>query len=166
MKPRISSVVALGDNRVIGKGNGLLWYIPDDLKRFKELTLGHPVIMGRKTFDSILAILGKPLPNRTNIVITRDTSWSHEGVTVTHSLREAFEKAAAEGDEEVFVIGGAQVYAEALPFLSRIYLTRIEDSKEGDAFFPAYEEEFTKEIFREEREHNGLRYTWVTLERA
>lgn len=169
MKPRISTVVAIGSdhqhNRVIGDGNGLLWHIPDDLRRFKEITMGHPVIMGRKTFESILAILGKPLPGRTNIVITRDTSWSHEGAVAAHSLDEAVAKASELDQEEIFIGGGGQVYAEALPRIERLYLTLINDEKEGDAFFPPYEEEFTKEIFREEREHNGLRYTWVTLDR-
>ena len=166
MNPRISAIVAIGNDRVIGKGNGLLWYIPDDLKRFKELTLGHPVIMGRKTFESILSILGKPLPNRTNIVITRDTSWSHEGALVTHSLEDAFEKAKSLDSGEVFVIGGAQVYAESLPYIDRLYLTRIDDSKDGDAFFPEYEHIFTEKIFEEEREQGGLKYRWVTLERT
>jgi len=169
MKPRISTVVAIGSdqqhNRVIGDGNGLLWHIPDDLRRFKEITMGHPVIMGRKTFESILAILGKPLPGRTNIVITRDTVWSHEGAVAAHSLDEAIAMAAEEDQEEIFIGGGGQVYNEALPYIERLYLTLIDDQKEGDAFFPAYEDIFTKKVFEEEREHNGLRYRWVTLDR-
>jgi dihydrofolate reductase len=85
--PRVSMIVAIGKNRVIGKSNILLWHLPEDLKRFKRLTLGHPVIMGRKTFDSIVGMLGKPLPGRTNVVITRDESWKHEGAVPAHSLR-------------------------------------------------------------------------------
>jgi len=165
MKPRVSAIVAIGDNRVIGKANGLLWHIPDDLRHFKELTMGHPVIMGRKTFDSILAFLGKPLPGRTNIVITRNLDWSHEGAIVAHSLEEAIEMASALDMEEVFVIGGAQVYEESLPFIDRLYLTRIESSDEGDAFFPEYEHLFTEKLSDETREHNGLAYHWITLER-
>ena len=167
--PRISCVVAIGSdnkhNHVIGDGNGLLWHIPDDLKRFKEITLGHPVIMGRKTFESILSILKKPLPGRTNIVITRDQSWTHEGVLVAHSLEEAIKMASAIDAEEIFIGGGGQIYAEALPRIDRLYLTLIDDTKEGDSFFPSYEDQFTKTISDETREWNGLSYRWVTVER-
>ncbi len=170
MNPRISSVVAIGSdhqhNRVIGDGNGLLWHIPDDLRRFKEITMGHPVIMGRKTFESILSILGKPLPGRTNIVITRDTAWTYDGALVAHSLEEALRQAREIDDEEIFIGGSGQIYHEALPFIDRLYLTLIDDEKEGDSFFPAYEHVFTEKISEEGREHNGLKYRWVTLERA
>jgi len=163
--PRISAFVAIGDNRVIGKGNGLLWRMPNDLPRFKELTMGHPVVMGRKTFESILEILGKPLPGRTNIVITRDSSWSYPDAVVVHSVTDALARAAEIETEEVFIIGGGQIYTEALPYTDRLYLTRIHDAKEGDTFFPAYEDEFTKELSRESHEADGIRYDWVTLER-
>ncbi|HYE22867.1 MAG TPA: dihydrofolate reductase [Candidatus Paceibacterota bacterium] len=165
MKPRVSAIVAIGDDLVIGKGNGLLWHIPDDLKRFKELTLGHPVVMGRKTFDSILAILGKPLPGRTSIVITRDAEWSHDGAIVAHSLQEALKKASALDQEEVFVIGGGQIYKEAFDQLDRIYLTRIFDAKEGDTFFPPYEHVFTEKLFEEQRTWNDITYCWIDLDR-
>ncbi len=164
-KPRVSIVVALGHGRVIGKGNHLLWRIPDDLKRFKALTLGHPVVMGRKTFESIVALLGTPLPNRTNIVITRDTTWAYEGVVVTHSLEEALEKAKALDQEEIHIGGGADLYRQALPFVDRLYLTLIDDTKDGDTVFPPYEEMFTKKLSEEKREYKGLPYTWITLER-
>lgn len=168
-RTRISSVVAIGNgkvhNRVIGNGNELLWHIPDDLKRFKQLTLGHPVIMGRKTFESIVAILGKALPGRTNIVITRDTSWSYPDVVVAHSLEDALEKARALDTEEIFIGGGGQIYEQALPIIDRLYLTLIEDDKEGDSFFPPYEHLFTKKLSEETREWNGLTYRWVNLER-
>ncbi|OGC88788.1 hypothetical protein A2419_03490 [Candidatus Adlerbacteria bacterium RIFOXYC1_FULL_48_26] len=164
-KPYISIVVAVGKNRELGLGGKLLWHIPEDLKRFKALTLGHPVVMGRKTFESIVAILGKPLPGRTNIVITRDTNWSYEGVLVFHSLEEALAKARELDQEEIHIGGGADLYAQALPFVDRLYLTLIDDTKEADTFFPGYESEFTKEISREQHEHEGLKYTWVTLER-
>lgn len=163
----ISVIAAIGRNRTLGKNNELLWRIPDDLKRFKELTLGHPVIMGRKTFESILASLGKPLPGRTNIVVTRDASWRKEGVITASSIEDAIEKAkSAPGGEEIFIGGGGQIYAEALPFAQKLYLTVIEDEKDGDTFFPLYESVFMKVIFEEERESEGLRYRWVDLERG
>ena len=163
-------VVAIGRDaegrNVIGHGNGLLWHIPDDLKRFKRLTLGHPIIMGRKTFESIVAVLGKPLPGRTNIVITRDPSWSYEGVEVFHSLGEALSYARTLDTEEIHVGGGAQLYEEALPITDRLYLTVIDDEKEGDTYFPDYTQEFTKVLAHEAREWNGLKYEWLDLERA
>jgi len=164
-KPHISIVVAVGKNRELGLGGKLLWYIPEDLKRFKTFTLGHPVIMGRKTFESIIAILGKPLPGRTNIVVTRDQNWSYEGALVSHSLDEALAKARELDQEEIHIGGGAELYTQALPFVDRLYLTLIDDEKEADTFFPEYEKEFTKKIAEESHEHEGLKYTWVTLER-
>lgn len=163
---RVSAIAAIGRNRVLGKDNQLLWHIPDDLKRFKEITSGHPIIMGRKTFESILATLGKPLPGRTNIVVTRDASWRHEGVIAAASIEDAIMKAAkAPGADEVFIGGGGEIYRQALPFTDRLYLTLIEDDKEGDSFFPEYENEFTKVVSDETREHEGLKYRWVDLER-
>ena len=157
-------IAAIGRNRELGKGNELLWRIPEDLKRVRTLTTGHPLVMGRKTFDSIIAAVGKPLPNRTSIVITRDTVWKHEGVVVAHSIEEGIEAAKnATGGEEVFIFGGAQIYTEALPFADKLYLTLIDDEKEADSFFPPYESEFTKVVFEENREHEGLKYRWVDL---
>lgn len=163
--PRIAIVVAIGKNREIGKNGKLLWHIPDDLKRFKTLTLGHPVIMGRKTFESIISILGKPLPGRTNIVVTRDESWQHEGVLVFHSPEEAFTKARELDSEEIHIGGGADLYKQALPYVDRLYLTLVDDTKDADTYFPEYETEFTKKISEETREHEGLKYSWVTRER-
>lgn len=163
--PRIAIVVAIGKNREIGKNGKLLWHIPDDLKRFKALTLEHPVIMGRKTFESIISILGKPLPDRTNIVITRDKAWQYENVLVFSSLEDALAKARELDQEEVHIGGGAELYKQALPFVDRLYLTLIDDTKEADTYFPEYEQEFTKKISEETREHEGLKYSWVTLER-
>ena len=158
-------VVAMGRGRVIGKDNGLLWRIPDDLKRFKALTLGHPVIMGRKTWESLPERF-RPLPGRTNIVVTRQDSYEATGAVVVHSLDEARAAAArAEGADEVFIIGGAQLYNEALPFADRLYLTLIDDTKEGDAYFPEYEAEFTKKISEECCDWDGLQYNWIDLER-
>ncbi len=164
MSTRISAIVAIGKNRELGRSNNLLWRISDDLKRFKSLTTGHPIVMGRKTFDSI----GKPLPNRTNIVVTRDASWTREGVLAMASLEEALTKARDIEKEEIFIVGGAQIYAQALPFTDRLYMTLIDAKKDADIYLPPYEQEFTKEISREERmdEKTGLRYTWLTLERS
>ncbi len=128
----LSLVVAAAENNVIGKDNRLLWRLPNDLAFFKNTTWGMPVIMGRRTFDS----LGKPLAGRTNIVITRQGDWQREGVTVAHGLDEAIKKADALDTREVFVIGGGQVYKEAMPLARRVYLTRVGVSPEGDSFFP------------------------------
>lgn len=166
---RISIVVALGrdgtHNRAIGKDNHLLWHIPDDLKRFKELTWGHPVIMGRKTWESIPP-KHRPFPGRTNIVLTRDTSYEAPGALVVHSLHEALEEARrAPGAEEIHIGGGTELYREILPQVNRLYLTLIDDEKESDTSFPEYEQEFTNILSEEDREWNGIRYRWVTLER-
>ena len=164
--PRISMIAAIGKNRELGRENKLLWHIPDDLERFKQLTAGHPVIMGRKTFESILGYLGKPLPGRKNIVVSRNPTWEHEGAVTATSLGEAIEQAAETGTNEAFIIGGAQIYEAALPHANKLYLTVIDDEKDADSFFPQYENEFTKRVFEEERQWNGLKYTWVDLERA
>ncbi|MDP4020470.1 MAG: dihydrofolate reductase [Candidatus Adlerbacteria bacterium] len=164
-KPRISIIVSIGKNLVIGRQDKLMWPIPDDLKRFKQLTMGHTVIMGRKTFESILGTLGKPLPGRTNIVITRDKNYAPEGAVIVHSLEEAIQKAREIEKEEIFIGGGAQIYEQALPLADRLYLTLIDDEKPGDAYFPPYEHLFTKKTFEEEREYSGLKYKWVDLER-
>jgi dihydrofolate reductase len=163
-EPSVGIVVAIGRNRELGKDGKLLWHIPDDLKRFKALTTGHPVIMGRKTFESIVGYLGKPLPGRTNIVVTRDAGWTYDGATVCHSLEEALETAKALDAEEVHIGGGAQLYEQALPLVDKLYLTVIDDAKDADTFFPPYENDF-KAVKEEKREWNGLRYSWIDLER-
>lgn len=163
---QINAIAAIGKStRVIGAANKLLWYIPEDLKRFKRLTSGHPVIMGRKTFESILSILGKPLPNRTNIVITRNDTYDAQGAEVVTSFEEALAR-GNEMDEEVFIIGGQQIYEQALPYTDRLYLTLVHSDSDGDAWFPPYEGVFTKEVERESNTtKSGLHYTWVILER-
>lgn len=176
---KISIIVAVGkNNRAIGKTGGLLWRISDDLKRFKALTTGHPIIMGRKTFDSI----GRALPNRTTIVITRNADFKAEGVVVAKSLEDAIRLASSppqmrrgvptfsrDGvvEEEIFVIGGGEIYKQALPLADKLYLTLVESNAEGDVFFPDWSKDLTKEIFREERvdQKTGLKYAWVDLER-
>jgi dihydrofolate reductase len=165
--PRIAIIAALGaGSRAIGKENKLLWHIPEDMKRFKALTVGHPVIMGRKTWESLPEKF-RPLPQRANIVVTRDLAYEARGASIASSLEEAIAKAKkAEGSEEIFIIGGGQLYAEALPLADLLYLTLVEDAKEGDVFFPEYEKEFTKVISDESHESEGLKYRWVDLERA
>ncbi len=161
--PEIAIIAAIGTNRELGLGNELLWRIPEDLKRFKSLSIGHPVIMGRKTSASI----GKPLPHRTNIVITRDKNWAQEGVVVCHSFEEALAYAKTQDTERVVVAGGAEVYEEALPHATVLYLTRIDDTKPADVFFPPYEHLFANT--RASERHTtvgGLTYVWVDLTRT
>ena len=172
-KPHISIVAAVGRDHlgrnVLGKDNQLLWAIPDDLKRFKGLTMDHPVIMGRKTYESIVALRGKPLLGRTNIVVTRDPDYrgpsTAGNVVIVKSIPEAIERAKNVEGEELFIIGGAQIYEEALPLVDKLYLTIIDDEKEGDTYFPSYQDTFTKVISEETHEWNGLKYTWIDLER-
>jgi dihydrofolate reductase len=162
-KPKISIVVGIIEkNRAIGRDNNLIVRVSDDLKRFKAITTGHPIIMGRKNYESI----GRPLPNRTNIVITRNPDYKPEGVVVVASLEEALAKAKEVDSQEIFIIGGGEIYKQALPFTDKIYLTLFHTDAEGDIFFPDYSE-FTKETFREERvdEKSGIKYSWVDLEK-
>lgn len=133
----LSIIAAIAKNGVIGNQGKLPWHLPEDLKHFKETTLGHPIVMGRKTFESI----GKPLPGRENIVLTRDQTFQGKGVTVIHSLADAIEN---HPDEEIFVIGGAEIYQLALPLADKLYLTLIDQEFPGDTYFPAID--FKKEF--------------------
>lgn len=151
-------IAALGKGRVIGKKNDLLWRIPDDLRRVKELTTNHSIIMGDNTYRSI----GKPLPNRHTIVMTLDKNLKIDGVTIVHSPEEALE--AAKGDE-AFIFGGAQIYKLMMPYADKLYLTLIEDEKEGDVFFPDYSAFIKKETVGE-GEWNGIKYSWVNFSRT
>lgn len=158
----ISIIVAMGHNRVIGLNNQLPWLLPEDLKFFKAKTMGKPIIMGRKTFESI----GRPLPGRTNIVITHNKKWKHEGVKVVHSMEKALKIAAKDKSEEVMVIGGAQIYAEALDHAQRLYITEVDIDAEGDAFFPEKRgpwNEVSRVTHPSEAEKPA--YTFVILER-
>lgn len=128
----------MAENRVIGKDNQLIWHMPTDLKHFKSLTQGHHVIMGRKTYES----MGKPLPNRTNIIITRDTQYTAEGCVVVHDIKDAIKK--AEGDAQPFITGGSEIYKLALPYAKTIELSIIHGSFEGDTFFPEFDEKIWK----------------------
>jgi dihydrofolate reductase len=152
-------------NHGIGHSDGLLWHIPDDLKRFKKLTLGHPIIMGRRTFESIVGYLGKPLPGRTNIVVTRDLDYSYDGAIVLHSLEEAIAYAEKENPAEIHIGGGAEIYRQALPLVSKLFITWIFDEKEADTFFPDFEKEFVVTDEHKIQTYNGLEYQWVDYER-
>lgn len=160
-------VAGIGERtRAIGKDNQILFHVPEDLKRFKELSMGHPVIMGRKTFESIVAMLKKPLPGRTNIVVTRDKSYTHEGALVAHSLEEALESASKENPKEIHIGGGAEMYNLSLPFVDKIYLTLFDDDRPGDKSFPDYTADF-KEVARHGiKDYEGVKYEWVDFERA
>ncbi|TDQ07030.1 dihydrofolate reductase [Pedobacter metabolipauper] len=158
----VTIVVAIAENNAIGKDNQLLWYLPTDLKHFKDITNHHTIIMGRKTFDSI----GKPLPNRRNIVITRNTDLSIPGAEVTNTLDQALELCSK--DDEVFIVGGAEIYRQALGKTDRIYLTRVHESYSADTFFPEIDPNVWKEISSEKHqpdEKNKVAYTFATLER-
>jgi dihydrofolate reductase len=160
-EPRISIIAAIGRDRELGRENDLIWRIKPDLKRVKDLTMGHPLIMGRKTFESI----GRPLPGRTNIVITR-AQMCIEGCLVFDSLQKALEAARAVDTEEIFIFGGASIYAEALPQVDRLYLTQIDArATDADVFFPDFSE-FTKIVDEEVHAEFTPPFTWRTLERA
>ena len=158
----LSTIVAASENNVIGKDNQLLWHLPDDLKHFKRTTKGHHVIAGRKTFES----QGKPLPHRTNIIVTRNPDYRAEGCIVVNSLDRALELAQA--DDEPFIIGGEQIYRMALPLVERIYLTRVHAEFEGDTFFPELDMDQWKEISREyysKDERNEYPFSIIILDR-
>jgi len=162
----VTLLAALSRNRVIGRGNQLPWHIAEDLKRFKALTLGHPVIMGRKTYESI----GRPLPGRDNIVVSRSPDLSAPGCRVAHSVAAAVAAAltAASAAGEIFVIGGAQIYALALPLADRLQLTEVEAAIDGDAYFPEYDPMDWREVSRVPGSTPGppgLRYDFVTYQR-
>ena len=166
---RVSLIVAMAENRVIGLGGGMPWQIPADLRNFRQLTMGHPVVMGRKTYQSI----GGALPGRANIVVTRDPDFRAADADVVHDLEEALVKAAAmagiEGAEEVFVIGGAEIYAQAMDRAGRIYLTEVHRELPGDAFFPELAEGDWKESARQRHEpetDGGPAFSFVVLDRV
>lgn len=161
--PRLNLIAALAKNRVIGIENRLPWKLPEDLAHFKALTIGHPILMGRKTFES----LGRPLPGRRNIVITRNADYAPVGCEIAPSIPAAID--LCEGAQEIFFIGGAELYKQVLPLVDRMYLTEVQIEAQGDAWFP----EFDIKAFREQsREaHTGekgdrLRFDFVVYERS
>jgi dihydrofolate reductase len=158
----LSIIVALSENHVIGSGNQLPWKLSADLKRVKALTMGHHLIMGRKTYESI----GRPLPGRTNVIITRNGSYAPEGCVVVNSLAAALE--LAKEDSEAFVFGGGEIFREALPLVNKIYLTKVHCVIDGDTHFPELTSSEWIELDREEfkaDEKNEYDYSFVTLQR-
>lgn len=158
----ISLIAAIGKNRIIGNKNSLPWSLPADMKHFKYLTTGKPVIMGRKTYES----MGRPLPDRTNIIITRDQKYKAENCIVVHSLDNALK--AAQNAEEIMIIGGSQIYKEFLPKANKLYITQIDADFEGDTYFPEYKIEEWEETSYKEHERdkdNPYNYTFLVLTR-
>ena len=157
----ISAVVAMSENRVIGKDNQLPWHLPADLQHFKKITMGKPIIMGRKTFESI----GKPLPGRNNIIITRDKNFKAQSCIVVHSIEEAI--SSVKDNNEIFIIGGAELFKQTLPNIQRLYLTIIHHVFDGDTYFPEINSSEWREVEREFHApdaNNIYSYSFVTLE--
>jgi dihydrofolate reductase len=165
----LSFIVAMSENRVIGVNNQLPWHLPEDLKYFKRITMGHPIIMGRKTFESI----GRPLPGRSNIVVTRQPSWSAPpGVIPASGVDDALQKASHEvqngADSEVFVIGGEELFRQTLNKVNRLYLTQVHDYVEGDAYFPDFQQDQWREVERvdyDSDQNNPYSYSFIVLDR-
>lgn len=163
----ISIIVAVAQNNVIGKDNTLIWHLPADMKFFKEKTTGHCVITGRKNYESIPEKF-RPLPNRTNIVITRQKDYAAPGAIVVDSIEKAIQTAKETGDQEIFIIGGAEIYKQSLHFTDRVYLTKINHSFEGDAFFPEllnFQWKLTSETKGISDEKNKYEYEFLTFDK-
>lgn len=160
MKQNLSLIVAVAKNGVIGKDNTLPWHLPEDLKRFRALTTGHHIIMGRKTYES----LGRLLPGRTTVIVTRNTDYTVEGALIAHTLIEAAE--LCKDDAEAFIIGGAELYKDALKLVNKLYITEIDVAIDGDAFFPEFDSAEWQETLREEHTSaQGLSFSYITLQR-
>jgi dihydrofolate reductase len=158
--PKLSIIVAMSSNRVIGVNNSLPWHLSEDLKHFKTLTTGHTIIMGRKTYESI----GKPLPNRRNIVISRNLNAFYGGIEVVHSLEDAF--STSSNDDEVFIIGGSNIYEQSLHLAEHLYITEIKKAFEGDTFFPEIDKSLWTESTRETHiSSDGLEFSFVRLQK-
>ena len=160
----VNLIAAMAKNRVIGKDNKMPWHLPADLQHFKQVTMRHPIIMGRKTFESI----GRPLPGRRNIVISRNQNLSLDGAEVFHSIQEALDSCHEDGAEEIMIIGGSNLYSQTLDLADRLYLTFIDLDVAGDAHFPDWQHLSWQEIARETHspdEKNAYNYEFVTLER-
>lgn len=160
----IAIVVAVADNHVIGKDNQLIWHLPADLRHFKQKTMGHPMIMGRKTFESI----GKPLPGRTTIIVTRQENFQAEGCLVAHSVQEAIDLGRELDKEQVSIVGGAEIYKQAMPFVDTLYLTRVHHTFDGDTYFPELQEKEWEQVSMERHEpdeKNRYSYSFIELRR-
>lgn len=170
-QPSVTAVVAMAENNCIGKGGALPWHIPEDLKFFKRVTRGKPVIMGRKTFESILEVLGKPLPNRDNIIVSRSLSASayndvHVTATMDDAIALAKQKVAEQDIDDIIIGGGAQIYELALPLTDIIYLTRVYRTVDGDTFFPELAESEWREDWREDHTDNDPPFSFTRLVRS
>lgn len=165
----LSHIVAMAENRCIGSDNKMPWHIPDDLKRFKALTMGHPVIMGRKTFESILGYLGKPLPGRDSVVISRSGYKNDFDVPVYSDIAEAIAYAKDSANKktlsEVFIIGGAQIYSQTIDVVDRLHLTQVHRAVEGDAFYPEFNREDWREAECDANLSHDPPYSFITLDR-
>ena len=160
----LSIIVAIGEGNVIGKKNGLPWYLPSDLKHFKTLTNGHVIIMGRKTFESI----GKPLPNRMNVVLAREMDYKLEGCIVAHSLDEALALPEVQNDSEAFIIGGGEIFRQTMDRVQTLYVTEVHHNFEGDVYFPTIDINKWKEVERirgAEDEKNIYEYYFVVYKK-
>jgi len=158
---RLNLIVAMARNRVIGIDNTLPWHLPEDLKHFKHLTMGHHIVMGRKTYDSI----GRPLPGRTTVIVSRDPDYAMAGCLVAHTLDEAVRLCA--DDDQAFFVGGSSLYEQALPLAERLYITEIQADYEGDAHFPEFDPGEWRETARESQvDDAGLAYDFVTYDRV
>jgi dihydrofolate reductase len=162
--PIISLIVATDSKGGIGKDNKIPWYLPEDIKRFKDLTMGHPVIMGRKTFESIISYIKKPLPGRTNIVVTRNPNYSYEGVIVCGSVDEAIKKASEIDKDEILIGGGEQIFNSVVDRADRLYLTEIDGDFGADTFF-THADKFKQIISKEDKKSGIYKYTFLTLEK-
>lgn len=157
---QLSTIVAIANNRVIGINNTLPWHLPEDLKRFRALTMGHHIIMGRKTYES----LGRLLPGRTTVIVTRNQTYAVEGALIANSLQDAI--AQCKGDDEAFLIGGAELYQDGLKFSDKLYITEIDLNVVGDAHFPDFDSQDWQEIAREAHvSEKGLKFNYVTYQR-
>jgi len=161
-KPVISGIAAIGKNRELGANGSIPWHVPEDLKHFKETTLGHPVIMGRKTFESLG--IKKPLPGRLNIVITRNADYKAEGAVVVSSVEDAIAEASAHDQQEIFIIGGAEIFKCAMHLIDRLYLTVIDGEFKADTFFPEYGE-FGRVVGKRELDTDEYHVTFLELEK-
>ena len=164
---KISTIVAVAPNNVIGKDNTLIWHLPADMKYFKEKTTNHCIITGRKNYESIPEKF-RPLPNRTNIVITRQTEYKAPGAIVVDTLEKAIAKAKEIEKEEIFIIGGGEIFKQSMDITDRLYLTKVEGNFEGDVFFPELNLKEWKEIYREDckaDEKNKYDYSFIILDR-
>lgn len=162
--PRISAIAAMDENRLIGSHNRLPWNMPGDMKYFKTLTTGHPILMGRKTYVSI----GRPLPNRLNIILTGNPDFTAPGCVVVNSLDAGLEAALEQNNEEIFIIGGSEVYRQLMPRIERLYLTIIHHKFDGDAYFPQIDDADWQEVFRQRHSadaDNAFDYSFVTFDR-